>query len=305
MSRGIIADAEQSPPAPYPALGPHVHVITLTHNKIRIGSGPAGSLDLIVRDGIDVEKVGALLAWMRVPRRRDDLVRRARRAGLTRRDVTLIVRSLVTAGLAVPTEDAVPRVSTGTVGDARPAPRTVRVSIEGRGPLTTRLRTHLPHVGVAVTAFEDANLTILADHLVPDPYVVDTLMRRGRAHLQVRMRDGVGLIGPLVLPGHTSCLRCADHHRTTLEPHWPQISTALVGRTSDAAPAQIRATAALAQWQIEELAAALTAAAHGAAHAHPQLIDHVLELHPRPTRIELRQWTPHPLCGCRTATRDS
>ncbi|MFZ2240462.1 MAG: hypothetical protein WAV90_13170, partial [Gordonia amarae] len=69
--------------------------------------------------------------------------------------------------------------------------------------------------------------------------------------------------------------------------------------------AQIRATAALAQWQIEELADALTAAAHGADHAHPQLIDHVLELHPRPTRIELRQWTPHPLCGCRTATRDS
>ncbi|MFZ2239749.1 MAG: hypothetical protein WAV90_09440, partial [Gordonia amarae] len=91
MSRGIIADAEQSPPAPYPALGPHVHVITLTRNKIRIGSGPAGSLDLIVRDGIDVEKVGALLAWMRMPRRRDDIVRRARRAGLTRRDVTLIV----------------------------------------------------------------------------------------------------------------------------------------------------------------------------------------------------------------------
>jgi len=303
MSRGITAVAEPSPtgqPGQFPALAPHVHVIALSPNRIRIGSGPTGSLELIVRDGVDVEKVCALLGWMRVRRRPDNIVRRARRAGLARRDIVLIGRALITSGLAES-----PEIPAAPTTDAEGSgPRTIRVSIEGRGALTTQLRTHLPRVGIAVTALDDANLTILADHLVPDPHVVDALMRRGRAHLQVRMREGVGLIGPLVLPGRTSCLRCADHHRTTIEPHWQQISTALVGRTSGAALAQIRATAALTQWQVEELAGALAAIDRGESPTHPQLVDHVLELHPRPTRIERRRWPSHPLCGCRTTPPD-
>ena len=307
MSRGIIADTTPSPPTSFPALHPHVHVIALTRNRIRIGSGPAGSLELIVADDIDIDRMCALLGWMRVRRRRDDIIRRARTVGLTRRDITGVVHALIGAGLTEDPPHPVGDATAGTLRQHEPRQhetrRPVRVSIEGRGPLTTRLRAHLPGVSIAVTGFDDANLTILADHLVPDPHVVDTLMRRGRAHLQVRMRDGAGLIGPLVLPGRTSCLRCADHHRTTVEPQWPVIAAGLVGRTSDAALAQIRATAALAQWQIEELADAVASIAHGRARpGPPQLVDHVLELHPGPTRFELRHWTPHPLCGCREAS---
>ena len=32
--------------------------------------------------------------------------------------------------------------------------------------------------------------------------------RQGVAHLPVRVRDGTGLVGPLVIPGQTSCLGC-------------------------------------------------------------------------------------------------
>ena len=39
-----------------------------------------------------------------------------------------------------------------------------------------------------------------------DPWVVRELHSCGIAHLPVRLRDGAGLVGPLVVPGVTSCL---------------------------------------------------------------------------------------------------
>jgi len=36
--------------------------------------------------------------------------------------------------------------------------------------------------------------------------VVRELHTAGVAHLPVRLRDGAGLVGPLVIPGVTSCL---------------------------------------------------------------------------------------------------
>jgi len=40
-----------------------------------------------------------------------------------------------------------------------------------------------------------------------DPWVVRELHSGGIAHLPVRLRDGAGLVGPLAVPGVTSCLR--------------------------------------------------------------------------------------------------
>jgi hypothetical protein len=54
----------------------------------------------------------------------------------------------------------------------------------------------------------DADLVVLSDNLVADPRMVRDLHSRGVAHLPVRVRDGTGLVGPLVIPGVTSCLGC-------------------------------------------------------------------------------------------------
>jgi hypothetical protein len=40
----------------------------------------------------------------------------------------------------------------------------------------------------------------------PDPRMLHDLHSQGVAHLAVRVRDGTGLVGPLVVPGVTSCL---------------------------------------------------------------------------------------------------
>ena len=53
---------------------------------------------------------------------------------------------------------------------------------------------------------ETTDLVVLSDFLVADPRVVRELHSGRVAHLPVRLRDGAGLVGPLVIPGVTSCL---------------------------------------------------------------------------------------------------
>jgi hypothetical protein len=50
------------------------------------------------------------------------------------------------------------------------------------------------------------DLVVLSDYLVADPRMVRDLHSQGVPHLPVRVRDGTGLVGPLVIPGVTSCL---------------------------------------------------------------------------------------------------
>ncbi|MGV7637247.1 hypothetical protein PJI23_33030, partial [Mycobacterium kansasii] len=45
------------------------------------------------------------------------------------------------------------------------------------------------------------DLGVLADALSPDPVRVARLMRERVPHLPVVLRDGAGIVGPLVLPG--------------------------------------------------------------------------------------------------------
>jgi hypothetical protein len=46
----------------------------------------------------------------------------------------------------------------------------------------------------------------LSGNLVADPRMLRELHSQGIAHLAVRVRDGSGLVGPLVVPGVISCL---------------------------------------------------------------------------------------------------
>ena len=65
------------------------------------------------------------------------------------------------------------------------------------------MRVEPAHAGVSRTAVD---LVILSDSLVADPRLVRDLHSQGVPHLPVRVRDGIGLVGPLVIPGVTSCL---------------------------------------------------------------------------------------------------
>ena len=82
------------------------------------------------------------------------------------------------------------------------------------------------------------DLVVLADYLVADPRMVRDLHSQGVPHLPVRVRDGTGLVGPLVIPGKTSCLSQSlsgntwpDYHRCPAE-RWDQQYAHAVPETS-------------------------------------------------------------------------
>ena len=55
-----------------------------------------------------------------------------------------------------------------------------------------------PHATVSHAAVD---LVVLSDYLVADPRMVRDLHSQGVPHLPVRVRNGTGLVGPLVVPG--------------------------------------------------------------------------------------------------------
>ena len=52
-------------------------------------------------------------------------------------------------------------------------------------------------------------------------------MRDEQAHLFAVVRPSVGVVGPLVLPGRSSCARCHDLHRRDRDAAWPTVAAQL------------------------------------------------------------------------------
>lgn len=137
------------------------------------------------------------------------------------------------------------------------------------------------------------DLVILTDSAVPAPEVVQQLMCERQEHMVAAFRDGCGLVGPLVLPGRSSCLRCADLYRADRDPRWPRVANQMVGRVQRADPAATQATVALATAQ------ALAALQRGP--EPPQLLDTTMELDLRDATMVHRHWEAHPRCDCGVA----
>jgi len=136
------------------------------------------------------------------------------------------------------------------------------------------------------------DLVVLADAGTPDPVLVAQLHVTGTAHLAVRVRDGVGLVGPLVLPGRTTCLGCMEIERCTRDPAWTAAGAQLVGVPGRADPACVAATAGLATAQV------LVALDGPDSAAGPPALDATLELDVDAGTIVRRTWAPHPDCRC-------
>jgi hypothetical protein len=197
----------------------------------------------------------------------------------------------------------------GFVHTARSNTATVR--IHGVGPLSDAVERALVTGGVStrrsrgyrntdVVRSWNEQLVVLADDVVTDPRLVSDLVRCGLPHLSVRIRDGNGVVGPLVLPGRSSCLRCADIIRSELDPHWLHLSAQLLGSAGHAESAMIHASVALALAEIdatlgaldlpgvEDLPSAATAAS----------LSSTLEIALRPYRITTRRWPRQISCSC-------
>jgi hypothetical protein len=143
----------------------------------------------------------------------------------------------------------------------------------------------------ALVADWKVDLVVLADDLVVEPRLTQALVVARVPHLQVRLRDGKGIVGPLVLPGSTSCLRCADLTRCDFDAEWPHLAAQLLGRVGYADTATVQATAAVALGQLEIVLA-------GSPGAAPPVLDATVEVDLTTHTLGLRRWERHELCDC-------
>jgi hypothetical protein len=121
----------------------------------------------------------------------------------------------------------------------------------------------------------------------------DRLLRLGVPHLVARVRETTGVVGPLVLPGRSSCQRCHDLHRADRDPAWPSIAAQLSAGTRNrtAACDTVLATAVAAH-------AALQVLAFVDGDPAPPAVDGTLEIRQADGRVRRRTWEAHPSCGC-------
>jgi bacteriocin biosynthesis cyclodehydratase domain-containing protein len=130
---------------------------------------------------------------------------------------------------------------------------------------------------------------VVADGPEPDRLVPDLLREAGAPHLLVRCSGDEAVVGPLVVPGTTSCVRCADLARRDADPRWPWLLEQLTRLRIEPAPT-------LLAW------AAVTAAVQALAFVGgtgAETVGHTLELGTEQHTMRLRASAVHPECPCR------
>ncbi len=147
-----------------------------------------------------------------------------------------------------------------------------------------------PHVRTHVADRHRPDLLVLVGHGGVDPRRTETLMREDVPHLAVVLREQSAVIGPLVRPGSSACLRCLDLHRRDRDPEWPRLVPQLPGVAQDA---EETALAALAS----SLATA-QALAHLDGRVTPACLDATIETCLPDGLVAVRPWSTHPECGC-------
>jgi hypothetical protein len=173
------------------------------------------------------------------------------------------------------------------------------IQVRGSGLIADLIVDLLIRSGVAVRVADAErpvgdqapDLTVLVGYRPPEQLA--ELHRQRLAHLAVCTSEAIGVVGPLVQPGRTACLRCLDHARADRDPAWPLILAQLPASRMDVTASDpVLGTAVAAQ-----------AAAQALAFADRPEADAVtgngtLELALPAWQWRRRTWPPHKACTC-------
>jgi hypothetical protein len=187
-----------------------------------------------------------------------------------------------------------------TLGQRRQA----RLALAGPPVLTDRIVELLDAAGVPHVSVY-SSLSELAPHTVgrraPDFVVLATvgvldfesftvLDHVTIPHLAVSVRELTGIVGPLVIPGRTSCLHCQELQRADRDPRWPSLALQFRQVTDG-----LRCPATLAAM------VAATATVQVVSHLDgdsPATIEGSLEVTLPDWKLRRRSWRRHPECPC-------
>lgn len=131
----------------------------------------------------------------------------------------------------------------------------------------------------------------------PDRTQTDHALRVGRPHHLVRFVDSDAIIGPLVIPGATPCLRCLDAHHTDEDPRWPTL--VLANKVASSLPRQDglpqapepELCALAVNWARNDLNLLLRGAT-------PMSQGTTIRINGLTGALDVVRWLPHSQCGC-------
>ncbi|MFE2280905.1 TOMM precursor leader peptide-binding protein [Streptomyces sp. NPDC059454] len=202
------------------------------------------------------------------------------------------------AGRVEPWDVAPGGLPAEAVGDRRDeaARRAVRRAAPDRPPHRTArspLAEGDPGFGLVVLAPRDD----VAVH-APDPAAAEALVSSGTPHLYVGVVEGTGVVGPLVLPGETSCAGCLQQDRTDRDPAWPRLAAQWrSGRQRRVGACDLTLATTVAGLAAAHALTFLDGRVPSSAGARWEVSLPALHWHARPVR-------PHPVCPCGAARKD-
>jgi hypothetical protein len=171
------------------------------------------------------------------------------------------------------------------------------------------------------------DLLILAadrlDRIAPDEG--DDAERWQRPLLVAGVRETTAVVGPLVLPGLTGCLRCQHLHRCDRDPSWPRLAAALAGRSTPVPACDVTLSALVASLAAAQALEALDSPLPGEdadegcqadlgghrerrtlptapSNRLPPVVGGTLEMSLQDWQLRRRSWPVHPRCVCTAAT---
>ncbi len=148
-----------------------------------------------------------------------------------------------------------------------------------------------------------ADLTVVATETAePDRVLGAALVRVDQPHLIVRTVGELAVVGPLVLPGRSACLRCLDLTRAGADPGWPELLAQLCRTRLPSPEVLTRWVVGTALVQIHAairyVAGAAAAGGRPGPAGPPETLGATVELSGAELAPRLRQWPGHPGCGC-------
>lgn len=143
----------------------------------------------------------------------------------------------------------------------------------------------------------------------------DTLSQQRVPHLLATVREAIGVVGPLVLPGMSACVRCQHAHRCDRDAAWPRLAAQLDASRQDGDCAVVLATSVAALAANQALSYLDRLEDPGRGRDDPEIaqtagdclpvLNGSLELADPGWRWRRRSWPLHPRCGCRWEGADS
>jgi bacteriocin biosynthesis cyclodehydratase domain-containing protein len=228
----------------------------------------------------------------------------AARALVARKDATVSVHGVGRIGatvVALLAAAGVGRVLCLDEGPVRAADLTPAGPDEPDG--TTRVEAALARAQakygaervVAKTTAPPALAIVAPVGCIPAPEVVASV--RDVPHLFVQVRETTALVGPLVVPGRSTCWRCVQIARTDRDPCWPALAAQLTGVTPPVEPADVALCSIAASLAVVHALGWLDREGGVRSSLVPS-VDGIVELDLSDGRLRRRSLAPHPECGC-------